>query len=175
MTGALMMVAACSYTGYALSQRFVQRHRQLTVLQMGLEILSSEIAYMRTPLPQAFKKIALRLEEPVSGIFFAAGRKAGGGGAYPREAWRETLEEKQQETALSPQDISVLGQLGWSWREMQTATDKYGRLSCWPKKWSVWSWRPKQKRIRMCGSGVTWACWEDWVLLSCFFKEEVAS
>jgi stage III sporulation protein AB len=112
MTGALMMVAACSYTGYALSQRFVQRHRQLTVLQMGLEILSSEIAYMRTPLPQAFKKIALRLEEPVSGIFFAAGRKLEGGEHYPRDAWRETLQEKQQETALSSEDISVLGQLG---------------------------------------------------------------
>jgi len=112
MTGAVLMVAACSYTGFALSQRFIQRHRQLTVLQMGLEILSSEIAYMRTPLPQAFKKIALRLEEPISGIFFAAGRKLEEGECYPREAWRETLLGKQQDTALSPQDISVLGQLG---------------------------------------------------------------
>lgn len=112
MTGALLMVAACSYTGFALSQRFIQRHRQLSVLQMGLEILSSEIAYMRTPLPLAFKKIALRLEEPISGIFFMTGRKLEGGEHFPREAWQETLRAKQQDTALSPQDILVLGQLG---------------------------------------------------------------
>ena len=110
--GALLMVGVCSYTGYIFSQRFIQRHRELTVLQMGLEILGSEIIYMRTPLPTAFKKIALRLEEPVAGIFFAAGRKLERDEAYPRQAWREALEEKKGESAFSPQDLQVLAGLG---------------------------------------------------------------
>ncbi len=112
ITGAALMVAACSYTGFMFSQRFIDRHRQLTVLQVGLEILSSEISYMRSPLPLAFKKISLRLEEPVSGIFFLAGRRLERGEGFPREAWRAALKEKQQETALNQQDIHVLGQLG---------------------------------------------------------------
>ena len=110
--GALLMVGACSYTGYVFSQRFIDRYRQLTVLRMGLEILSSEISYMRTPLPTAFKKIALRLEEPAAGIFFTAGRKLETGEAHPRQAWREALEETREKTALTPEDLRVLGQLG---------------------------------------------------------------
>lgn len=106
------MVGVCSYTGFLLGQRFVDRHRQLTILHMGLEILGSEISYMRTPLPTAFKKISLRLEEPVAGIFIAAGRKLEKGQAYPRQAWREALEEKREGTALTRRDLHVLGQLG---------------------------------------------------------------
>ncbi len=112
MSGAVLMVVVFSYMGHVFSQRYIERYRQLLALRLALEILNSEILYMKTPLPLAFKKIALRMSEPVSGFFSLAAAKLDEGGYFTREAWQEAIEEKYPETCLQQQDIYILNQLG---------------------------------------------------------------
>ena len=110
--GAVIAVVAFSAIGYSFSQRFINRHRELLTFRMSLEILSSEIRYLKTPLPQAFEKIARRLDGPVSVFFAAAASKLDKGEGFPYKIWAETLDENMPRSALVKADFSLLKQLG---------------------------------------------------------------
>ena len=53
---------------------FIERPRQLRVLQLGLQILETEISYANASLPEALETVARRVDPPVNGIFQEAGR-----------------------------------------------------------------------------------------------------
>lgn len=110
--GSIMLVTAFSLMGYSVSQRFISRHRELIFFQMALEILGSEIRFIKTPIPTAFKKIANRLDEPVSTVFLEAAEKIEGGEQFPSQVWEAVLKANSKKLSLFPHDYIVLKQLG---------------------------------------------------------------
>ncbi|HHX77291.1 MAG TPA: hypothetical protein GX697_02950, partial [Firmicutes bacterium] len=105
IAGALIVVTASSYIGQMYSRRFIARHKELLHMQVALEILSSEIKYVKTPLPEAFRKIASRVEEPVASLFLAAAARLEKYEFTPGESWRQVIEGSRKGTSFSEKDI----------------------------------------------------------------------
>ncbi len=112
IAGALIVITASSFIGQIYSRRFINRHKELLHMQVALEILCSEIKYIKTPLPEAFRKIASRVEEPVASLFIAAAAQLEQYELTPNEIWQQVIEDGRKSTSFSGKDIFVIKQLG---------------------------------------------------------------
>ena len=88
---------------------FIERPRQLRLLQLGLQILETEVSYANASLPEALETVARRVDPPVSGIFQEAARSflAGEGCAF-NDAWNFALRKQAPLLALQRRDLEVL-------------------------------------------------------------------
>lgn len=108
LAGALLLVGAGSAMGYAVSERYRQRPRELQQLQRALELLITEISYAVTPLPRALARAGAGATSPVRDVFAgAAERLASQGPAGADEAWTAALEDNSSALAMSPRDLEV--------------------------------------------------------------------
>lgn len=110
--GALLILAASGYAGILVAKTYWQRPRDLKILQVGLQLLETEITYARTALPQALAEIAKQTRPPVAQFFQeVSDNLLNGLGVTGQEAWNQSL-VVLQETALTKQDIELVATLG---------------------------------------------------------------
>lgn len=105
--GAGLIVAATTYIGFKNAEKLSRRVRSLLAIQTGLSILESEISFSANHLKQALSKI----EESVHtcGLFQDAGAAIAELGTA--EAWRQTVQKKQDVLCLSKSDVEALSSL----------------------------------------------------------------
>ena len=63
------MFLICTFIGFFWGDNYKRRSSQLKEFQKGFLLLSNEIIYANTPLPDALLEISKKVSEPVSEIF----------------------------------------------------------------------------------------------------------
>ncbi len=63
------MFIICTFIGFFLGENYKRRSIQLKEFQKGLLLLSNEIIYANTPLPDGLLEISKKVSDPVSEIF----------------------------------------------------------------------------------------------------------
>ena len=129
--GACLVVAAAAGIGVSFSADLKKRCSELRMLKQMIYMLRGEIKYTKTPLPEAFSHIAVRLPEPFS-LFLngTAERMRRMEGETLGEIWRDQIKKDLAASHLSRQDkeqLATLGEiLGYLDLEMQlSAVDLY--------------------------------------------------
>ena len=112
IAGAALVVASGTALGLYCAGLESVRIKELLEFKKALLILSSEIEYMASPLPEAMANIAKRSEKPVSEIFsgFAAGISAGDDTAY--RIWETALGKHKTRFHLTEEDFEALTAFG---------------------------------------------------------------
>ena len=63
------MFLICTFIGFFLGENYKRRSIQLKEFQKGLLLLSNEIIYANTPLPEALLEISKKVSSPISEVF----------------------------------------------------------------------------------------------------------
>lgn len=111
--GAMLIVLACGYAGFAVARRYQRRPKDLRYIQGALQMLETEITYGATPLPEAFDVVSKRCEKGVA-VLFATARDnlLTGDGLTAQEAWDDALKVFCQHSAINAGDVAILKALG---------------------------------------------------------------
>jgi stage III sporulation protein AB len=124
LTGALLVGLSGAALGFYYSLFDKYRIQELLEFKKALLILSSEIEYMRTALPEAAAHIALKTAEPVSGVFrhFSEALESNETEtAY--QLWAHALGRRKKGFFLAEEDFTQLNgfgkTLGYLDKEMQ--------------------------------------------------------
>lgn len=115
LAGCLMVILSSSAIGYVYSKRFSDRPQHLRMIQVQLQLLETEIGYMRNTIAEAFKKISMIDNSPTAEIFRHAGiyiENRDFASAY--EAWAASVRSNIQKTALNSEDEELLISFGKS-------------------------------------------------------------
>ena len=104
---------ACGWVGLTVAKNYHSRPWELRFLCSALQMLETEIVYASTPLPDALKKIAGRIQNPVTLLFETASNTLKTGeGCSAGEAWTAALKKYTQVTSLIKADLDILYSFG---------------------------------------------------------------
>jgi stage III sporulation protein AB len=96
-----------------VAANYIHRPRQLRSLQVGLQMLETEINYTGTSLPEALERVAARLDEPIASLFRRAAEDFLQGDGDPfAYVWEDVWQGARDLLALSSQDGEILQNLG---------------------------------------------------------------
>ena len=130
MAGAFAVISGCTMLGLYFAAREGFRINDLQELKKALIILSSEIEYMRNPLPEACANIARRISNPIGplfGLFADLLTKNEGSTAY--QLWSQAAEQSRDLAFLAEEDWEVVDgfgkTLGYLDKQMQQGAIKY--------------------------------------------------
>lgn len=113
--GALCVFFSATALGEFKARSLAARVRHLQQFQQSLGLLEAEVAFTRTPLPEAFIRVAAQLDNPVEQLYRAAARYLRPGTSLtPREAWQSSLEKVRPLTCFTPGDGEIIASLGVS-------------------------------------------------------------
>ncbi|MCL0081259.1 stage III sporulation protein SpoIIIAB [Peptococcaceae bacterium] len=111
--GAILILFACSYVGFAVAEKYRRRPQDLRYLQSALQMLETEIAYGATPLPDALGQVSRRCEKDIAILFtVTVDHLISGDGGTVREAWEMALNHFCRQSAINSADAAVLTALG---------------------------------------------------------------
>ncbi|PKM79023.1 MAG: stage III sporulation protein AB [Firmicutes bacterium HGW-Firmicutes-13] len=109
MGGAVLIILSTSLMGFSLAAKYRKRIKELRLLQIAFQMLSSEISYTQTPLPFALREIGRKLSEPVSRFFLEGARLLGEcRGKGLEEIWTEAVNKVFPGTCLTDKDRDLL-------------------------------------------------------------------
>lgn len=112
LLGAVLIIAATTWTGIEASKQLSERPRQLRLLKSALQSLEAEIMYGHTPLHEASRKLASQLPNPVAFIFENFSAKLIDSETTVKTAWEESLKKVWRETAFKQGEYEALRQFG---------------------------------------------------------------
>ena len=113
LLGGVLTVLVATGVGFQIAARYADRPRQLRHFTTALQLLETEILYAATPLPDACRRIAARIPEPIAEIFRTMGeRLTDGVGRTADQVWQEVLDEQKSALALKAGDRDVLHHFG---------------------------------------------------------------
>lgn len=110
--GALLIVAATTWVGFAWAKHYSERPRQLRQLKVALQALEAEIMYGLTPLDEACQHLADQFSEPLHDFFYQFSKYLQKGAISASEAWEASLDEIWEQTSLRSGEREVLKQFG---------------------------------------------------------------
>lgn len=124
LVGLVLIVAAGSGVGWLKARRYRQAPGELRQLLGGLQMLSSEIGYTATPLPEAFSRIAGHLSGPAALLFARAARELEKStGETAARAWQRAWQHYSAASNLGRAELAVVlgvgSMLGATGREDQ--------------------------------------------------------
>jgi len=73
--GCFIIFLCSTYIGYYLGEKYKNRNRQLNSLLKGILFLNNEVIYSNTPIPEALKYVALKMEQPFKDIINKVSKK----------------------------------------------------------------------------------------------------
>lgn len=110
--GGGLVIAGCSGLGIWHSILFLSRLKILCELERGILILKGEIAYGRTPLPQAFEQMAERTSGVVSDFFRTIAALLDEGKEDYQTLWGRTIHQFFTEHEMKKEDKKEFVDLG---------------------------------------------------------------
>jgi stage III sporulation protein AB len=111
--GALAVTGGAAALGFYYAKKQTERIQDLLEMKKALLILSSEIEYKRTPLPDAAANIGKRAARWVVTLFIRFGELLNGAKSESAfQLWRQALDEAKQDAALEAEDIQIIEDFG---------------------------------------------------------------
>ena len=110
--GALCIFLSSGWLGMEISRKMAERTRQLRLFIAALESLEAEILFGHFHLQAASQRIAKQIEKPIGTFFELFANKLAKDDVTAKEAWKESLEEHWNQTALSKAEWEILLQFG---------------------------------------------------------------
>lgn len=123
LIGAVLIIAATTWTGIEAAKQLSQRPKQLRHIKSALQSLEAEIMFGHTPLHEASRKLASQLSKPISLIFETFAIKLTSSDTTVSHAWEESLKDTWKLTALKQGEYEILKQFG----ETLGRHDKYSQ------------------------------------------------
>jgi stage III sporulation protein AB len=115
LLGAAMVVAASGLCGIVMAGGYSRRPKELRYLRTALQMLETEVVYGATHLAEAMKQVGSRCDDAVGPLFCqTAGELSALTGVTAAEAWEKSLHNYYPGSALKPQDLLILRNLGAS-------------------------------------------------------------
>jgi stage III sporulation protein AB len=113
LIGCLTILFCSTAAGYLLASGYTKRVRELRIFQHALQSLESEIMFTSTPLPQAVKKTAVRLESPMDRMFgFFGNMLEQRTGHTAGEVWNMALDQARDFLCLDREDLEIIRDFG---------------------------------------------------------------
>lgn len=113
LLGAALTVGACGVYGLSGARRIENRARHLRAVRYAVAILEKEITYVQNPLIRALEKTITLAGVPAQYLFADTleylNRKEG---YTAEESWQKGVARLGRESALSMDDLALLGSLG---------------------------------------------------------------
>ncbi|NLY11965.1 MAG: hypothetical protein GX020_09855, partial [Firmicutes bacterium] len=110
--GALLIFCSCGFAGILMSQTYLARSRNLKGFVLALQLLETEINYLRTTLPEALLRVAAQTKLPVAKFFSdVADQLNQNQGISAQEAWQISL-TILKENAFAKEDIEAIASFG---------------------------------------------------------------
>lgn len=110
--GGGFVLVGCSGLGIWYSLLFLSRLKILREMERGILILKGEIAYGRTPLPQAFEQMAERTTGTVSDFFRTTACLLDEGKEDYQTLWKRTIRQFFTENEMKKEDKKEFVDLG---------------------------------------------------------------
>lgn len=111
--GALLILASAAGIGASYSNDLKGRCMELRMLKQMIYMLRGEIKYTKTPLPEAFASMAVRMKEPFGSFLEElAEQMANPGNRSFGELWQAQIKASLSGTRLKKEDKEQLGGLG---------------------------------------------------------------
>lgn len=112
LLGAIIIMAATTWTGFEAARNLSQRPRQLRQLKSSLQSLEAEIMYGHTPLHEAARRLAAQFSKPLSIFFEKFSALLTDTETTVKEAWEVSLTEVWKLTALKQGEFEIMKQFG---------------------------------------------------------------
>ncbi|MGQ9498693.1 MAG: stage III sporulation protein SpoIIIAB [Desulfotomaculales bacterium] len=113
LLGALLVVGSGGAAGLLVARSYARRPEELRALQGALALLSTEISFALTPLPDALMQVARRADPRVAGLFCeTATSLQNRNGETVEEAWAKALDRFAARSALRDEDVAAVAELG---------------------------------------------------------------
>lgn len=113
LLGALLIVLGGSLYGVAMARHLHARVRQVGELVSALHLLEGEIAFARSPLPEALAQVSRASHGQVRELFAALAAELGAAHMRPvSQVWSSLIVTWAGRTALGAEEISALESLG---------------------------------------------------------------
>jgi len=113
LLGGILVIFSCSAIGFYVAASYNYRLKTLKNLQIALAMLETEINYSLSPLPEALKNTAKKIEKDVSDLFEKTASYLSGGEGYTAgEAWEMALSNLSQNACLRDNDLEILSAFG---------------------------------------------------------------
>jgi stage III sporulation protein AB len=112
LLGMGIVLGTCVVSGLYYGNVQNYRYHDLTEMKRALGILAAEIAFARSPLPEALRAIALRVRRPLSDFFEAVRGALAADEAPPGELWAACLARRGGELYFNREDVDQLAAFG---------------------------------------------------------------
>ncbi|ATO28335.1 stage III sporulation protein SpoIIIAB [Bacillus atrophaeus] len=112
LLGAVLILAATTWTGFEAAKIYTERPRQIRQLRAALQSLEAEIMYGHTPLHTASQQIAKQLAKPVSCLFDSFSTQLDRGSDSAKTAWEQSLKKVWNTMSMKKSEYDVLKQFG---------------------------------------------------------------
>lgn len=109
IAGAILVMTAGTLFGFWMSNRYIERTRQLRQFNAFLQALEMQIAYRQTPLAEAFRRSALTVTGIVAELFARTGKNMEERSQQPlAAALTQARQEVGEELAFQTVELEVL-------------------------------------------------------------------
>lgn len=113
LIGGSMIIGASSMIGFAASNKYSQRPKDIRRLRASVQMLETEIIYGCTPLPLALSNVSEKLEGALKVFFARTADELLAGQSYNLEAaWDSSLNRLIKESSLNREDKELLISFG---------------------------------------------------------------
>lgn len=108
-TSILLVFLTSSLIGILYSKKYTNRVNDLQEIKRALNMFKTKIKFTYEPIPDAFKEIAISINENIAKILKKASQ-------YMKEdtvqnAWEKSIQEEKNNTSLTEEDIQIIKKL----------------------------------------------------------------
>ncbi|MFY4776268.1 stage III sporulation protein SpoIIIAB [Metabacillus sp. RGM 3146] len=112
LIGAVLIIAASTFTGFEFARRFSDRTKLLRQLKSALQSLEAEIMFSHKPLAAAAYDIGKQIPKPLSLFFEKFSERLSKGHTSVKAAWDSSLDDLASFSSIKKGELQVLKQFG---------------------------------------------------------------
>lgn len=105
----LIIFLACTYIGFYYGENFKKRNSQLNEILKGILLLNNEVMYTNTPLPEALRYVALKVDYPLRNLLLKVSENlVKGESKSVYEAFNEEYKKEKHNFKIIDEDKRVI-------------------------------------------------------------------